>query len=61
VRSRLYETENFGENWPGICRERHEKDFSTEKFKGRYAFHNPRIEGELGRKEESIIVRLMMP
>jgi hypothetical protein len=61
VRSRLHETENFGGKWPGICRERHEKDFSTENSKGGYAFRNPRIEEEFGRKEEGIIVRLMMP
>ena len=56
MRSRLYETENFGENWPGTCRERYEKDFSRENSKGRYAFRNPRIEGKLGRKEEGVIV-----
>ena len=61
MRSRLYETENFGEKWLGIYRERHEKDLSTENFGLQYAFRKPRIEGELGRKEEGIIVRLMMP
>ncbi len=61
VRSRLYETENFGGKWSGICRERLEKDFSTENSKGRYALHNSRIEGKLGRKGEGIIVSSMMP
>ena len=51
----------FGGKWPGICRERYEKDFSTENSRGSYAFRNPRIEVELGRKEEGIIVRAMMP
>ena len=46
---------------PGICRERHEKDFSKERSNGRHAFRNPRIEGKLGRKEEGVIVRAMLP
>ena len=56
MRSRLYETENFGGKWPGICRERLEKDFSTENSKGEYALRNPRIEGDLGRKVEKIVI-----